>query len=277
MAEELDSSILAIIGKASLEQQVLAPPLQKDVASRWAMMLENGILEEEKNTIIKAYPQPENCLLLETPKLNPEVAKALNPQIERRDEKLAGLQSQIGGALSAVGQLLTSFLQEEGGGNFQYIKLASDAAKLLLDFHHQQSITRRELITINLRKEFKETLTCEPAAGWLFGEKLGDRIKAAKELERSSLDLKQRIFKKPVARVPSVNNNSHQLNYRRPPRFSQQGGSQGGQQKRRQTAPQRRADPTKWDKRYTNQTNQDRKASKYEDRPALRTKPRYHQ
>lgn len=148
-----------------------------------------------------------------------------------------------------------------------YIKLVSDAGKLLLDFHQTQSVTRRELIAINLRKDLKDTLTNVSSDGWLFGDKLFDRIKAAKELERSSLDLKHKVFKKPAPR-PS---NDKNLNYRRPLRTTQSEGNRGGRPQNTQAFQQRRTDLHK----RTTRNNQDRRKSRAEYRVSARTKDRY--
>ncbi|CAH0548520.1 unnamed protein product [Brassicogethes aeneus] len=268
---ELEGSILKIIGEELPDNHTYSPPFQKDVANKWTEMLKRGLNLEEKNNLIKKYPCAENCPLLASPKLNPEVSKVINDQITRRDEKLSNQQNQIGAALAALGQLLTHFLSEEGGGDITYIKLASDAGKLLLDFHQTQSVTRRELIAINLRKELKDTLTNVSSDGWLFGEKLSDRIKAAKELERSSLDLKQKIFKKTTPRPRA---SDKPLNHRRPPQAVQLGGSQGGRlQNMQQAFPHRRTDFYRKTIRSTN--NQDKKRTRTENRPPVRARDRY--
>lgn len=114
-APELNENLLKIIGEEIPEKQVSSPPFQKDVANRWTKMLQNGICSEEKDNLIKKYPPTENCPLLASPQINPEVANVINDQVKRRDEKLSSHQNQIGAALSALGQLLTNLLSEEGG------------------------------------------------------------------------------------------------------------------------------------------------------------------
>ena len=139
----------------------------------------------------KKIAPPDNCALLEAPKLNLEVSSAIRESVFRRDKKIVELQNQIGSTLSALGQVLSSLLKDaDSEQNVAYIKMISKASKLLLDFHHKQSKSRRELISPDLKIEAQETLSNVQVDSWLFGEKLGERIKASKQVKRSGLDLK---------------------------------------------------------------------------------------
>lgn len=71
------------------------------------------------------------------------------------------------------------------------IEALSDAGRLLCDVHHTQSQTRRALVTINLNKEFKDTLEKSSIDTWLFGEDLNNKLVEAKALEKSSKELKK--------------------------------------------------------------------------------------
>lgn len=236
---ELDASILAILGEEYPPENSFGPAMHKDLAARWVLLLKNGLTGADQDTLIKRYPPSENCRLLGAPKLNPEVAAISNEQVSRRDQKLRNLQNQLGAALSALGQLLTAFLSEEGGGNLNYIRLASDASRLLLDMHNKQSVTRRELINLNIKKDLKDTLTQVPVDDWLFGDKLGDRVRATKDLEKSSLALKPLKPRLPSKNSPLVQRKN--LNIYRPPRAIQQGQRQGGRQHTQ--APYQRSEP----------------------------------
>ncbi|CAH1971259.1 unnamed protein product [Acanthoscelides obtectus] len=223
----LDASILALLGDEKPSADVLGPSIHVDLTSRWSFILSNGLSEASVNTLLKKYPPPENCPLLKCPRINPEVASAINEQVARRDSNLNGLQNQIGAALSALGQLASAVVSEEGGGDLAYVELASDASRLLLDFYHKYSVIRRDLLILNLRKDLKETLTNVSADGWLFGKDLGERIKATKDIEKSGLDLKptrvsrpSTSFKQPAKQVPE--------NFYRPPRRTQRGNIRGG-------------------------------------------------
>lgn len=226
---QLDASILALLGDKSTKGVEVGPVLQKDLAARWSALLKQGLPENDQEKIMAKYAPPENCSLLGSSKLNPEVTSVLNEQVTRRDAKLQNYQIQMGVALSALGQLLTHFLSEQEVGKLTLIELASDASQLLLDLFHKQSTTRRELVTLNIHKDLKETLLNAPLDEFLFGEKLGDRVKASKELEKSSLVLKPKPKLQPkssvsITRIP--------LNYPRPPRSINRGASRGGRLQR---------------------------------------------
>lgn len=224
---ELNQAVLSILGLDKKEIKK-APFLQKDIALSWSNILKKGLSDDERVSILEKYPAPENCPLLEAPKLNLEVASVIRDVVARRDKKICDLQNQVGGAISALGQLLTGLLNHESTNSvISSIQLASDASRILLDFHFKQSISRRELISLDLKKEAKQTLSNSHVDGWLFGDKLGERLKASKEVERSGLDLKPSKPKLIKKNVPRSNYNSNiPLNARGPPR--QQGEYQGG-------------------------------------------------
>ena len=139
---------------------------------------------EKCSDLIKKYAPPDNCALLEPPKLNLEVSSAIRESVFRRDKKIVELQNQIGSTLSALGQVLSSLLKDaDSEQNVAYIKMISKASKLLLDFHHKESKSRRELISPDLKIEAQETLSNVQVDSWLFGKKLGERIKASKEVQ----------------------------------------------------------------------------------------------
>lgn len=223
----LDEAVLAILGVDTALSKEKPALLQKDIAVSWTTILQRGLPEDERASLLTKYPIPENCSLLEAPRLNPEVQSVSREVVGRRDKKLVDLQNQIGTALSALGQLLTQLLGVDSNKNMALIQLASDASRILLDFHYKQSISRRELISLDLKKEAKQTLSNSHVDGWLFGDKLGERLKATKEVERSALDLKPtkaKVVKKPV--VPSTSYAAGHLNFRGPPHH--QGDYQGG-------------------------------------------------
>nr|CAH7742677.1 unnamed protein product [Callosobruchus chinensis] len=77
------------------------------------------------------------------------------------------------------GIVLSLVLQEEGGGNRQYIELLSDAGKLLTDIHHTETVAK------NHKNEVKQTLNEASVDDLLFGSNLGDKPKTSKNLEKS--------------------------------------------------------------------------------------------
>ncbi|XP_043466201.1 uncharacterized protein LOC122501039 [Leptopilina heterotoma] len=70
--------------------------------------------------------------------------------------------------------------------NPSLVSYLSDAARLLSDVHYNISITRRAFITPNVNRLVEDVITDQPIESLLFGEKLPDLLKAAKELEKDS-------------------------------------------------------------------------------------------
>lgn len=72
-------------------------------------------LSEEENYLQKRTQWLVNCQLLRIQKLNSLVAAATSESVIWRDDRLEGLQMQIGASLIARGSLLTNRLKEEEG------------------------------------------------------------------------------------------------------------------------------------------------------------------
>lgn len=111
---ELSQEQLNLLGSDTSNISVFGPKLQKDLTARWQTILQNGLGEEERAKILAKYLIPENCPLLSPPKLNPMVEKAVSESVARRDTRLVAIQNQIGSALTAVGNVITTLLKEGG-------------------------------------------------------------------------------------------------------------------------------------------------------------------
>nr|CAH7765685.1 unnamed protein product [Callosobruchus chinensis] len=234
----LDSSILALLGDEQPAPEPSGPSIHQDIATRWSFILNKGLGEEAVTKLMKKYPPPDNCLLLKAPSVNLEVAAAVRELETRRDQKLAGQQSQIGSALASLGQLTTGLISEGGSANHPLIELASDASRLLLDLHYKYSSIRRELLILGLRKDLKDTLVSASADGWLFGKDLDERIKASKDIEKSGLDLRAKPSKTAGVYLKTPFQQS-QGNAYRPPRRVLRTSSRGGQNSRPEPIRQR--------------------------------------
>nr|CAH7759093.1 unnamed protein product [Callosobruchus chinensis] len=127
------------------------------------------------------------------------------------------------------GTVLPLVLQEEGGGNRQYIELFSDAGKLLSNIHHTETVARRELFTFNLKNEVKQTLKEASADDLLFGSNLRDRLKTSKNSEKSSQDLRSSRRKPSIRTYLPSSTAKGPLNYRSLPHYKQ-GFHRGGRQ-----------------------------------------------
>ncbi|XP_063993907.1 uncharacterized protein LOC135171353 [Diachasmimorpha longicaudata] len=65
------------------------------------------------------------------------------------------------------------------------VKKLSGAARLMADLQRDESLTRRSLLLATINSAQKETLELSAADEWVFGPKLGDRLRAAKVIEKS--------------------------------------------------------------------------------------------
>ncbi|CAH2000307.1 unnamed protein product [Acanthoscelides obtectus] len=66
----------------------------------------------------------------------------------------------------------------------------SDAGRLISDIHHEESTCRRNLVSVDVDKQLRGTQTNVTVDGWLFVQNLGGRLKAAREMEKLSSNLK---------------------------------------------------------------------------------------
>ncbi|KAJ8929698.1 hypothetical protein NQ314_017592 [Rhamnusium bicolor] len=199
--------------------KIFAVPIREEIAIRWSNILKNGLEEAEKSNLSSKYPVPENCTQLEAPKLNLEVQAVVTETASRRDIRLMQVQNQIGTSLAALGKALSLILEEEGRGrrHLSMIQSLSDAGRLLSDVYFIQSSSRRDLVSLNLNKELKETMNKVNLDGWLFGENLEERVKATMNIERCGQVLKPQKPKQSVPRKPLVTLNSKSL-----PRYHQE-------------------------------------------------------
>lgn len=197
----MDEGIIARLGENETTDLPVAAPIHNDVALRLTHILQNGLDVKRRKEMMDKYPPASNCLLSRPPKVNPEVKTSVLTSAATPDTRLVTLQDQIGACLSAVGCTRTHLLVQEEGGerdDRKLIEQLSDTGRLLANIHHSESMSRRKLMEFGINKKFKETLEDAPLGEWLFGDDLGERLKAAKALERSTSDLKSVAANKPL-------------------------------------------------------------------------------
>lgn len=208
--QELGENIRNILGNKATEGKTLGGEIHPDIAGIWGTILTKGLPPDEKSDLIKKYPAPSNCVIMEAPKLNPEAKAAMPTSTIQRDNRLAAMQSQIGSCLSALSQALSHLIREnQTEYNVQLMEWVSDAGRILSDLHFSDSQTRRLFITTSVNQSVKETMSEAPIGEYLFGEKLDERINSAKSLEKVSLGLKNN---KPEYKKPDYKNKKGPLN-----------------------------------------------------------------
>ncbi|XP_031350598.1 uncharacterized protein LOC116176254 [Photinus pyralis] len=192
------------MGDDRIEEKTLSKPIQPVIAERWTNILTNGLTEEVKKALIDKHLPPENLQALLAPKLNPEIKAAIPEGALRRDARLQLWQKQIGAATSAVASGLSSMLKEGADVNKGFIETLSDVGRLLSDLHFCESFSRRELLSLQLNKDLKDTLKNTNITDFIFGENLDTNIKSAKDLEKSAeqLKLQKKVFRPAASGKP---------------------------------------------------------------------------
>ncbi|VEN34578.1 unnamed protein product [Callosobruchus maculatus] len=239
-AEPPSDEIISLFTAEGDTKQMFSPSIQPELAACWTKILISGLATETKENLIKKYLPPENCQELSAPLINPEVKRASPENSVRRDARIAQIQQQVGAATSAVSLLITEMLKKEGGANREYIECLNDIGRLLCDVHYNESVSRRELLCLTLNKDFKEALKDTSICKWLFGSDLDSTLKTAKELEKSTQQLKvpKKVFRQP------------QGNLKRP-LVPRKGARQSGQQLRAPNSHQKNYQQTKHSQRQT--------------------------
>jgi len=168
---------------------VLAPPVHSYLATIWCEIIQKGLPAEEQKTLLKNFPPPKNCILMDPPKLNLEV-KALDNTIQKRDERIIEKQEKIAASLAGVGKTIELVLKSNPANKKEYLEPLTGVARLLADLQYDETSIRRSLILKNIKAPFKDTLKDVSSDEWLFGKDLTEKIKAAKVLQQSTKDLK---------------------------------------------------------------------------------------
>ncbi|KAB0798678.1 hypothetical protein PPYR_09671, partial [Photinus pyralis] len=206
----LSKDILKIIGVTEKQNQTDSF-IRKELVASWLDIVKRRLSEDVRTECVLRYPPPTNCKFLEAPKLNVEVAAATNVASVNRDNRLLGFQKQLGCSISAIGRALSLLLEQDGNTNLQLVRSLSDAGKLLVDLFSSYSSTRKELLALGLSKEFKDTLHNAEVDDWLFGINLDERLRASKNLEKVSQELRPAKPKAPVAYREAKNSRGRSL------------------------------------------------------------------
>ncbi|KAL0840534.1 hypothetical protein ABMA28_015752 [Loxostege sticticalis] len=194
----LDDDILEILGDDPTTTVEYGKNIRQELAARFNHIATNGMNKENRKELCEKYLIPENCKLIGAPALNAEVKAALNETTLKRDKLIESRQKRIAAAISCLGEALSHALESKNKDNAQ-IKRLMDAARLICDSQHNDSISRRNLAVYSLKKEMKEPLLNTKIDTSLFGEHLTDSLKVAKAVTKSSSELKSQ-FKPPPSK-----------------------------------------------------------------------------
>lgn len=158
-----------------------------------------GLPKEQKTATSLKYGIAENCLLINPPKLNPEIEAFLPEAVTSRDDTLVSKQEKVVTCVAALSTILTKLLNGEVVDRLTVLITLSDAGKLLVDLQRDKTLTRHALVLANLNWATQDTLNATTVDERLFGKQLDENIKTARSLERSTKVLLRNL--KSVAKV----------------------------------------------------------------------------
>lgn len=159
------------------------------VATRIQHMVTNGISKDTRKELQNKYLPPSNCTVLDAPTLNPEIKAAVSETVLKRDKGIEIKQKLLGSAISCLGQAISSLLEKENK-DMDLIKLLMDACRIICDCQNNDSVTRRNFVLYNLKKDMRDQLQKSRIDSALFGSDLAETIKTAKNISKSGAELK---------------------------------------------------------------------------------------
>ncbi|CAH2013536.1 unnamed protein product [Acanthoscelides obtectus] len=178
----ISDEILALLGKNNLADQTSTNDLNNELAQIWTKILQEGLSLEVLTTILSKYSPLSNLSIATAPELNLEILSALTEQHKQLYLRLAKRQDQMGAALVAIGKALTILLEKVERAHIRVsVEWLSDAGRLISDIHHQESTCRRNLVSVDVDKQLRGTLTNITVT---LGQNFGDRLKAAREMKK---------------------------------------------------------------------------------------------
>ncbi|XP_063387609.1 uncharacterized protein LOC134673541 [Cydia fagiglandana] len=212
---ELPANILEALGGSKEKEEVFGPNVPEEIAKRWGRIAVEGLGKEEKEELTEKFLIPENFKLLKAPKLNAEIAAVMSESSKQRDKRMEKAQNQLGLAIAGLSKL-TGSLISENLEKLAIIKQIADVSQLLADLHSENTTSRRKIILPSLDKKFTNMMQDVKRDSYLFGENLGEKIKASKSAEKSGLQIKRSY----TSNVPPTSKKytSRQGNWRGPPR-----------------------------------------------------------
>ncbi|KAB0796704.1 hypothetical protein PPYR_10765 [Photinus pyralis] len=218
--DDLPEAFLHVLGEDPRQNTPAPFDLHEALNSRWSHVIANGLVSSERDSLFKSYQLPSNCVALTPPILNPEISSILSGPNLKRDNAYLQMQTQLSHGSSALASAVHLILENKEiiSQDLTARLLAGlrDASRIHLDLLHQMSL-RRTLIYPSLSKSVKVIVEKSTPLQFLFGNELGEQIKAAKLVAKAGKDLK----------APPVSHTSTVSSRRTLPKFAR--GEKGGE------------------------------------------------
>lgn len=133
--------------------------------------------KEERSLLLNKYGTLENCLIINPPKINPEIEASLHELVSSRDSRLICKQEKVAVCLSVLATTISELLKGKTADNLKLVERLSDMGRLLVDLRRKETLTREALILPNLNASVKETPKAMVVNEWLFGKQLEEKNK----------------------------------------------------------------------------------------------------
>ncbi|CAG9137660.1 unnamed protein product [Plutella xylostella] len=134
----IDPELLAALGDPTEASPEYGANIHENLANLWIPLLKKGMSKESKDKIFQNYPIPDNCRLLQAPKLNVEMSTTvLSDPVRFRDKKLMNFQQQLGHGITAINRAMDVLLTNDNKADA--LKHLSDSCRILSDFHSMSS------------------------------------------------------------------------------------------------------------------------------------------
>lgn len=177
----LDPEALEALEAGTKNEAEYGLKIHNHLSRLWLPLLKKGLPSNDRERLNKKYLIPENCKLLQAPKLNFEISAAINECVLLRDNEKITAQQQLGVGVTAVNRALDALLTRDESYIINAIKYLGDACRLLCDLHHTETQIRIDQITPNLDESIFNVVQGSPRDETLFGINLSDKIKSAEK------------------------------------------------------------------------------------------------
>lgn len=185
----LDDDLKSTINRRINQEKPRGPLIHPDFARLIESVVVNGLKQKEREEIMEKFPLPENCQLIEPPKMNLEVKSAVQENVIARDFRIIKMQEKIEACIIAAVTTLDKY-SKVPDANRELLESLNDVCSLLADVQHDESVIRRSIILANLNTGMKTSLMTTRIDEYLFGNKLDEVIRSAKAIENSTKELK---------------------------------------------------------------------------------------
>ncbi|CAB0030853.1 unnamed protein product [Trichogramma brassicae] len=151
---------------------------QEEARIRMKEIADQGLPAEERKVMEDKYNIPENCLFIDSARLNVEIKSSLPKAVASRDDRMVAKQAKLAVAISALASLTAKLLANEEIEKVKHLGILSDCCRILINAQRDESLTRRALILPHLNLSVREYIEKETTVDeWLFGTNLEDKFR----------------------------------------------------------------------------------------------------